>query len=267
MRSRVVLVALTLASSAAGFDTRCRLESPDCEGEEAARVSWAHGEHAQLWLDTRVRAGLPAAVDEPFEVVSLTVSSESLLPAPLDLVSAKTTREVEIAAFAQLPDLSYAMWDWAAGNEGCPPTATENFPDCHAFKAHMGWLNSTHFLPQAEEMFFHLHALALERPAHCRTLADAGVDRQYPLACDREALLIEAQAHHYLQDAWSTGHMWQRWGSPEVADFGQSFVAAQSPDQVKVIGDAVGRASGIIHGAKAITGIDDAMCAPAAGVA
>jgi hypothetical protein len=35
---------------------------------------------------------------------------------------------------------------------------------------------------------------------------------------------------------------------------------------VKALGDAVGRASGIIHGAGAITGLPDAMCAPDTGV-
>ena len=197
------------------------------------------------------------------------VSGGSLAAAPLDLATALVERTVEIAVFAQLPDLSYTLWDWTSGNEGCPPTGTEGFAECHAFRAHMGWLNSTHFMPQAEQVFSYLHGLAVERAAACAVmrvqLDSGGTEAENVLrACDRGALLIEAQAHHYLQDAWSMGHMWQRWGSPELDDFAEA--AAREAASIKAIGDAVGRGSGIIHGAKAITGFDDAMCGPQPGV-
>ncbi len=37
--------------------------------------------------------------------------------------------------------------------------------------------------------------------------------------CEIESLSIESVAQHFLQDAWSEGHMWERWGSCEISDF------------------------------------------------
>jgi hypothetical protein len=274
-RVSVTLVILGLASSAHGYDSRCRLAEPDCEGIEAARTPWVRVEHAELWLQSREEAGLPAALDQPFVVRTPTGGLDvgaflSLQATPLDFSTTFVERQLEIAVFAQLPDLSYTLWDWTSGNEGCPP-AGDAFGDCHLFKAHMGWLNSTHFLPQAGQYFSYLHGLAVARARECGTMASrldlAGVDGTALLqACDREALLIEAQAHHYLQDAWSMGHMWQRWGSPELGDFRAAVARGVGLSSVKAVGDAVGRASGIIHGAKALVAFDDAMCAPDNGI-
>ena len=265
------LIALGILWSAAApaFDSRCRATDPDCSGEEAARTPWMVSEHGALWLEARQLAGLPEALDEPFVVRTPVLAGQSLAAAPLDLATSFVERRIELAVFAQLPDLSYTLWDWTSGNEGCPPSGTAGFAECHAFRAHMGWLNSTHFLPQAEQVFTYLHALAVQRAEACsgmRTSLGEGSESVEVLrACDREALLIEAQAHHYLQDAWSMGHMWQRWGSPELSDF--AGAAAIGLASVKGVGDAVGRGSGIIHGAKALTGFDDAMCGPQPGVA
>lgn len=105
-----------------------------------------------LETSTRVLAGLPDEVDTPFVVATPTSGAHvddqwtTVLPAPLDLATAIETRSVEIAVFAQLPDKSWALWDWASGNEGCPPLGTSAFDGCHAFTAHMGWLNANHFL-------------------------------------------------------------------------------------------------------------------------
>lgn len=267
---RMLVAAVVLGcASAQAFDSRCQEASPDCEGEEAARRPWVVSEHGDLWLEARQLAALPEAIDAPFLVRTPVIAGGSLAAAPLDLATAVVERRIDIAVFAQLPDLSYTLWDWASGNEGCPPSGTDGFAECHAFRAHMGWLNSTHFLPQAEQVFTYLHRLAVERASSCRDmrgqLAGGGTEAENVLrACDREALLIEAQAHHYLQDAWSMGHMWQRWGSPELDDF--AGAAQRTSASIKGIGDAVGRGSGIIHGAKAITGFDDAMCGPQPGV-
>lgn len=191
---------------------------------------------------------------------------------PLGLVRDVLPRTIELAVFAQLPDKAYALWDWTSGNEGCPATGSVNdVPECHKFEAHMGWLNSNHFLPQAGTIFQRYHELALQRARVCQemaaTLSVAGRDEPDVLqACDREALLLEAIAQHYLQDAWSMGHMWQRWGSPELEDFASALSADKTLGDIDSIGDAVGRGSGIIHGAKAITHLADAMCAPDSGI-
>jgi hypothetical protein len=271
------VAALVLAAlPARAYDSRCRQSDPDCEGAEAAHQRWVHVEHAEIWERTREAAGLPVAVDAPFEVRTWTDGTQasnfpSLRPAPLDAARAVVARTVDIAMFAQLPDLSHALWDWASGNDGCPPTDSAGFPECHQFASHMGWLNSTHFPPQSGQAFAHFHALALARARRCadasRALDAAGIsDPRLLEACDREALVLEAVAHHFLQDAWSMGHTWQRWGSPRLEDFRAAVAADASLLQVKTVGDAVGRASGLIHGAKAITMLADAMCSPDDGI-
>ncbi len=135
----------------------------------------------------------------------------------------------------------------------------------------MGPVNSGHFLPQASQFLAHYHALALDRAGSCRTMRDtlgshATRFRSYLEACEVEALSLEAVAHHYLEDAWSSGHMWQRWGSTALADF---------PDRESAVLVAI--TSGVIHGARgdlqsrvpAWTGLDvaDALCAPGPSIA
>jgi hypothetical protein len=76
-------------------------------------------------------------------------------------------------------------------------------------------------------------------------------------ACEQEAFVLEAVGHHFLQDAWSTGHMWERWGSPDLIDFTdlpQSLLIAMT--------------SGLIHGARGVLqgklpgDVNDPLCAP-----
>ncbi len=221
-------------------------------------------------------------MDEPFEVTTLLGEAvvrdndngefPSFEVVPLPLVFDTTARTMELSVFAQLPDKAYALWDWTSGNESCPATDSgDDVPECHKFEAHMGWLNSNHFLPQAGKVFRRYHDLAVQRAGACQqmaaTLSVAGRDEPGLLqACDREAMLLEAIAQHYLQDAWSMGHMWQRWGSPDLADFAGALSTRPDLGDIDAIGDAVGRGSGIIHGAKAITHIADAMCAPDDGI-
>jgi len=278
VRHAVAALALVLSGQAQAYDSlACGEGALDCEGLAAARTPWVKSEHARIWLRAREIAGLPGAVDAPFTVDTFLGGSRtdavfSFDVVPLDAVRDMQRRELEVAVFAQLPDKAYALWDWTAGNEGCPPTQSADLdPRCHAFKAHMGWLNSNHFLPQAEQVFRRYHQLALERAAACQRMAAAFTaatsDGTALLqACDREALILEAIGHHFLQDAWSMGHMWQRWGSPELPDFQNALAADPSLGVVDAIGDAVGRGSGIIHGAQAITKLADAMCAPDDGV-
>jgi hypothetical protein len=254
----------------------------DCDGITAARTPWVQSEHADIWLRARDLAGLPASLDEPFEVTTLLGNAivrdndngefPSFEVVPLPLVFETTARTMELSVFAQLPDKAYSLWDWTSGNESCPATdSADDVPECHKFEAHMGWLNSNHFLPQAGKVFRRYHDLALQRAGACQqmaaTLSVAGRDEAGLLqACDREAMLLEAIAQHYLQDAWSMGHMWQRWGSPDLADFAASLSTRPDLGDIDAIGDAVGRGSGIIHGAKAITLFADAMCAPDDGI-
>jgi uncharacterized membrane protein len=150
---------------------------------------------------------------------------------------------------ANLPDFGYSLWDFATGFESCPPDPAQEPVECHDWKTHMGWLNSNHFLPQSRRHYEHLHALAVGRAAECKAVHDALPGptererfRDWLLACEKEALAIEGVAQHFLQDSWSSGHMWERWGGPDVAHWGSD----------RTLGLAVAMLSGLIHGAKGI---------------
>jgi hypothetical protein len=277
MKPLLFAAVVLFAMPAAAFDSRaCNLEGGDCDGVVAAHSPWVAGEHATIWLRTRDLSGLPAAVDAPFTVRTAVGNARadvfaSFQGQPLNQAVDVQTRIMEVAVFAQLPDFSYALWDWAAGNESCPPADSSGFAECHEFLNHMGWLNSNHFLPQAGQAFARYHGLALSRALECQRLGTtlSMGQREEPellQACDREALVLEAVGHHYLQDAWSMGHMWQRWASPDLADLSTTVRNDPSLGTLKAVGEAVGLASGIVHGAQAITGFQDAMCAPSEGV-
>ncbi|MFZ5443653.1 MAG: hypothetical protein ACOZQL_26840 [Myxococcota bacterium] len=84
--------------------------------------------------------------------------------------------------------------------------------------------------------------------------------------CELEALSLEAVGQHYLQDAWSMGHMWERWGSATLADFPGATVEEQRDRAV-----LTALVAGLFHGARGVLqalpswttyDVNDAMCAP-----
>lgn len=182
---------------------------------------------------------------------------QSIAPVPFDEVEEVIERRTTHAEFTQLPDFSYGLWDWASGNETCPLTQASSVQQCHDFEMHLGAVNTYHFLPQGEHIFKHYHRLALERATECVRLFNAllpapqGKFAVHVEECENEALLLEAIGHHYLHDAWSSGHMWGRWGRPEL-DAVYDLTRAR----------LVGLTAGMVHGAKAVTKFKDAMCTP-----
>jgi hypothetical protein len=133
----------------------------------------------------------------------------------------------------------------------------------------MGPVNSNHFLPQAQDAFRHYHGLALTRAAECAAVGARLAGSRFAdvaRACEVEALALEAVAQHFLQDAWSMGHMWQRWGSTELADF-PGPTAEDRRDRAVL----VALVSGFFHGARSVLqalpgwttlDVNDALCAP-----
>ncbi|HEU4583383.1 MAG TPA: carboxypeptidase regulatory-like domain-containing protein [Polyangiaceae bacterium] len=282
-RALLIAALVGCAGSAAAWDSRCRVGGKDCApGPETARRRWnaPDGEHFLLWNSVLGARGvrLPAHLSG---VVSLKVptvqgpkvtplignASPTVAPRPFTDATTLVTREYAVAELAQLPDLSWALWDWAQGNETCPIDASTPIDACHAFASHMGALNSNHFPPQVQHFWRYYHDLALARARDCASLR-AALPAQYVSfaeACDQEAFSFEAVAQHYLQDAWSTGHMWERWGGPDVADFGG---ADWRPRAL-----LVAMTSGLIHGARGVlqeqvawaggkVDVADPMCAP-----
>jgi hypothetical protein len=251
-------------------------------------------EHRDVFETALRLAGLPSAAWDTTEFSLRTftgelnedgsdkmvqVDGEDVLSiAPVDFAEARRVIDrpgpATIGEFAQSPDFSYALWDWASGNESCPleigfPQPTDAVT-CHDFKFHMGPVNSNHFLPQAGKWWGHYHGLAVERARACNALATrlgSERDRFRPVlrACERQALVLEAVAQHFLQDAWAMGHMWERWGSPDPSDFFANRKGAVF----------VGLITGIFHGARSVVqpifdhlggDVNDPMSAPGDGV-
>lgn len=248
-------------------------------GPQTARNRWVgpSDEHRQLFEQTRAQAGLPLAVSDPQTLTVFTSSATvdiggtpapTLQPAPFEQTTRTQARTFTVPELAQLPDFSYALWDWASGHETCPLADGTDATLCHDFASHMGPVNSNHFVPQSQRLYARIHALALARAAECRPLATA-VQGRFPevsRACEVEALALEAVGQHFLQDAWSMGHMWQRWGSSTLEDFPGATVEEKRDRAV-----LSALVSGFVHGARGVLqalptwttyDVNDAMCAP-----
>lgn len=283
MRAALLLLlsAPAFAWESVCYDAQGRACSPSA-GPSTARQRWIGNldEHRALWETTRAKAGLPAAVSDPFTLTVFTSSATvpvgavmqpTLQPVAMDAVTRSSTRTFTVGELAQLPDFSYALWDWASGHEQCPLADVSDPQLCHDFAAHMGPVNSNHFAPQSQGFYARYHARALARAAECKAMSTAlasasGRFAAYEKACELEALMLEAVGHHFLQDAWSMGHMWQRWGSANLSDFPGATL-----DEKRDRAVLVALVSGFIHGARGVLqqlpgwttfDVNDAMCAP-----
>lgn len=223
-------------------------------------------EHAWLLEEALARSGVPIAgtfwatgyADKDALASPSNGTLLSVFPTPLssDKASRRFKRSYDIAGFSSLPDHAYSIGDWAAGGEMCPPGTTTRIPsaetrNCREFDSHLGMINSTHFSPQSELTYGHYHAIAMKRASDCKQFGDAaGNNRQATDAakeCEREAMLIESVGQHFLQDAWSLGHMWERWGYSSFELF---------PGHPGMLGYeravVTGMVAGMIHGAESV---------------
>lgn len=250
-------------------------------GPNTARHRWVGplDEHRLLFERARVAAGLPASVSATVGLEVFTSDATvmvgaaavgTLTPTPFALAKRKRTRSLAIGELSQLPDFSYSLWDWATGHETCPLTGGGDATSCHDFSTHMGPVNSNHFLPQAKNFYLEYHQLALARADACAAMqvklaAEGARFVAFLEQCELEALALEAIGQHYLQDAWSTGHMWARWGSPELSDFPGT---ADEPRDRAVL---VAMITGLIHGSRGVLqklpgwtsyDVNDALCSP-----
>lgn len=295
---RALFLSVLAASRALAWESTCskftnRTLEPDelavasrqpctpSAGPATARERWIGpgDEHRQLFELTRGKAGLPPEVSATKRLTVFTgdgvidvegAQLATLVPsAPAD-VKRVAYRAYSIAEFSQLPDFSYALWDWASGHEVCPVAGATSIAECHDFAAHMGPVNSNHFLPQSRTNYAHYHALALARAADCAAMGTrlAGQPRfqKYARECELEALVLEAIGQHFLQDSWSMGHMWARWGSATLEDFPGATIEEKRDRAV-----LTALVSGLFHGARSVLqslpswtsyDVNDAMCAP-----
>ena len=213
------------------------------------------------------------------------VFGQSWEPVPFEDADTLVVRRVGLLELAALPDFSSSLGDWAAGNESCPLAGVEGYASqnrmwaCHEFETALGAVNATHFAPLHRQMYSHYHRRALDRMTECHLLADArpeavweyGEYLQNPgsaqpdhlpeaLECEVEAMAYEMVGLHYMQDAWSTGHMWNRWGTTTIPEIpvdpslceGQVCSATLAPERA-TIASLVAMHSGIVHGTKGVT--------------
>jgi hypothetical protein len=241
------------------------------EGLEAARGS-QYGEHTFLTREAMLRAGLADFADDRTWFTYYGPDADSIEPTTTAAMEKAITRKISIPELAQVPDASASFSDYALGNEHCvlagvADTTPEALDRCHHF-TELGLVNSTHFWPQSRAVYDRFHGLALAIAARCKTMKDAlAADPLAPMiedtvaACEREALAYQAVASHFLEDAWSSGHMWERWGTPQVPQTTCERTAALT----------VGAIAGLIHGARSVVGRDlrwthlpqhDQMCMP-----
>ncbi len=156
--------------------------------------------------------------------------------------------------FAGLPDFSYTIYDWINRNRLCPalPAHAKGREHCHNFAWWLGaGLNASHFGTQATLNYRHLHGIALAQARRARRLRERL--QRHPDAFEayadhvREAeymaLAYEGFAQHFLADRWSTGHMWERWGSGDYEG-----LASTDPDILFYVGIL----SGMIHGSESV---------------
>lgn len=303
LRTTLLLATLLLSPSAFAWESACSkfanktLEPAALQGQRGtpcepsagpatARERWIGGvdEHRRLWELTREKAGLPAEVSATQSLTVFTGAAQvqigdasvpTLIPVAFQDAQRVAYRAYSVGEFTQLPDFSWSLWDWASGHETCPLEGASSLADCHDFAAHMGPVNSNHFVPQSRGYYAHYHQLALARADDCRALrsklsAAAGRFDDFERDCELEALTLEAVGQHYLQDAWSMGHMWERWGSSTLADFPGATVEEKRDRAV-----LTALVSGFFHGARGVLqalpawtsyDVNDAMCAPWDGV-
>ena len=188
------------------------------------------------------------------------------------------TRNTVLSDLAEISDNSYSFSDYLMGNEHCLPqnvarSTQSDIQACHTYKSHVAIVNSTHFAPQNQHVYWAYHEAALEHALRCKSVQEA-LDKatapwltadkksQAVKACELEALALQSVASHYLQDAWSTGHMWQRWGSP-------LFPVDNASQKQSIL---VGMVAGLIHGWRSVAretfGVEgmqhDQLCMPGA---
>lgn len=245
---------------------------PQCaEGHEAARGAQL-GEHSMITQLAMSLGGVPSYVADDQTVLSYFADragapttggpAQTVEPACPGAMRVEINgpggerRAMSVPEFAHVPDYSYSLSDYIMGNEHCPSTSKLEYSAaamnaCHTFRTHTSVVNSNHFVPQSRSMYRRYHQLALSVAERCAAMAAArnAADHQYPgrphrarfqravEACELEALALQAFASHFLEDAWSTGHMWQRWGTP----------AFPTPREYSVQ-HLVGVYSGTLHG-------------------
>jgi len=259
-------------------------------------------EHWAITKAAAAVAGLPASLGKTFFVrypsnntfvaspsnasFGSLVLAQSQIPTGFESVSSEVLRGISVYEMSQVPDMSYSITDWISGNETCPLTdidgafITDNDPGqlgCHDYFQALGTLNVSHFSPGSRSVYEHYHQLALTRMDACVALNPlvsgynhtgswepvSSANDTEAHECEREAMIYEMFAQHFLQDAWATGHMWHAWGYAQLSQYPALLepMAGSPPDTTQppaqnlpgrraLIAKAVAAYRAMVHGAK-----------------
>ncbi len=230
----VFIATLTIIPDAVAWDSGDESDAGPARAKRVLLSSEDGNEHGQLLAEV-LRTVEPSLIDDVWRVPIYVVKSEDkLIPRNFRVVDSVVSRELDLAGAAGLPDHSYSLWDWFAGNEICPHGVTldsaTSADGCHKFASHLGAVNSHHFLPQSFRTWEWYHKLALANARECFSMREAFDDSELNVTnsnflglfhgeCHRWSLLLEVFGQHFLQDSWAVGHMWHRWGRPDLRTF------------------------------------------------
>lgn len=168
----MIWILLLSCSSLLAWDSEADGET----GAEAARQPWT-AEHRDFQDAALGAFGITGPSEPTLRVFTdgsmFSSDLESVRPASSWAgVQAVQARTYTLGGFADLPDLSFSVAGWLAGNEICP---VEGATQSHCYGVLgsglaswlAGGLNSSHFLPQAGSAFHWYHQLAMDTADRC----------------------------------------------------------------------------------------------------
>ncbi|MFY2558338.1 hypothetical protein ACN469_11960 [Corallococcus terminator] len=259
MHLRLFLLALLVfATPAPAWDVKCLERGEPCtDAASRYRGDW-RGEHQQLCRAALARLKVTELADQSVRLGDLpTAGRKAAAEDANELTGPVVAASRAVCEFAELPDHAFGLRDYLDprtldADYPCPQLA-KDAKGCHDYTTNIGPLNSTHFGSQAVEMYRHYHQQAVKLAGECKQLGKARPFETASFthvfearACELRALAVESVGQHFLQDRWSIGHMWERWGSPDASDMPDAYSLAAFV--------------GIIHGAEAMVGARDGLC-------
>jgi hypothetical protein len=182
-----------------------------------------------------------------------------------------------IAMFAGLPDWSFTVYDWINKNDKrfCPPLPNDADAVVRCHNYGNGWLgagfNTSHWGELAVKMYDRHHAIATDEAAEAAAMDElfqrGGVTgdlpdgrrfhAKYTREREVEALIYEMAGQHFLEDRWSDGHMFSRWG-PSAYE----RLSVRDGDRRFVDAAAMAMITGLIHGSQAVFDHPDPVASP-----
>jgi len=184
-----------------------------------------------------------------------------------------------LAMWSGLPDFAYTVYDWINKLTICPPlpksAPAELETLCWNYSAMLGGsMNSTHMGDLAMKVYRRHHAIAVNEAKRARELyalfevgglglaLPNGVEwhKSYVEEGETLALVYELAGQHFLQDRWSSGHMFSRWGSGDYGEWKAKSFYGEEPNLWSMM--IQGLVTGIIHGTGALNGSSDPLCHP-----